>query len=91
MPEQYENEWTLIKNALENPKYKWRTLNGVAKETGLDPNTIKDTINLKQYTIVASAAPAPDGSELFTTRDHYREKSTIWERFENAVINRVYK
>jgi hypothetical protein len=35
-------EWEGIRKALENPQYKWRTVEGIAKETGYDFSTVID-------------------------------------------------
>lgn len=93
--EQVENVgailWAVIKSALENPAYKWRTIEGVSAEIGLPESIVSANVNSHVEQVVKSSIPSKDGSDLFTTRKHYREKSSIIERVQNAVMNRVQK
>ncbi len=82
-------EWITIKKVLENPDYKWRTINGIVKETGLDRMTVVNNIKANEHLIVKSSIPSKDGSNLFTTREHYRILSTPWERIASAITNKV--
>ena len=82
-------EWDNIRKALENPDYKWRTVEGIAKETGYDFSTVIDTLTANENQVLKSSIPATDGRDLFTTRERYRKTSTIWERLESAITNKV--
>lgn len=84
-----DEEWLKIQRALENPKYKWRTIDGVANETGLDTVTIVSSLTNHSDTIIQSSIPSNTGAELYTTRDHYREKSTILSRVMSSLTNKV--
>jgi hypothetical protein len=83
------NEWELIKKALENPKFKWRTIEGVAEETSLDPITVVNTIGANQDTIIKSSITSIDGKDLFTTRKYYKSKSSPWQIITSSIINKV--
>lgn len=85
------DEWEKIKKALENPNFKWRTLEGVAKETGYGFTTVVSSLSTHSDQVVKSTIPSTTGQELYTTRDHYLQKSTLWERFESAITNKVQK
>lgn len=85
------DEWEKIKQALENQQYKWRTPEGIAKETGYDFTTVVSSLSTHSDLVIKSTIPSTTGQELFTTRDHYREKSTLWDRFESAITNKVQK
>jgi hypothetical protein len=82
-------EWENIRKALENPQYKWRTVEGIAKETGYDFSKVIDTLKANESQVLKSSLPATDGRDLFTTRERYRKTSTIWERLESAITNKV--
>jgi hypothetical protein len=82
-------EWEKIRKALEDPKYKWRTIEGVVKSTGLDATTVVSSISNYQDQVVKSTVPSTTGSELFTTRKHYREKSSAWEKIASSIKNKV--
>ena len=84
-------DWEKIRRALENPKYKWRTLEGIVKETAYPTITIVSSLSAHADQVIKSTIPSTDGHDLYTTRDHYREKSTIWDRIESAITNKVQK
>lgn len=85
------DEWTRIRQALENPNFKWRTVDGIAKETGFPSPTVVSSLSHHSDLVIRSTIPSTTGLDLFTTRDHYHEKSTLWERFESVVTNKVQK
>ena len=75
--------------ALENPKYKWRTVQGVAKETGLSKAVVESVIKKNtQGEIIQSPIFSVKGDQLYTTRKHYRNKASPFERLHAAFINR---
>ena len=83
------DEWEKILKALEDPKYKWRTVRGVSTATGIDPVTVVNSMSNHPHIIIQSAIPTASGEELFTTRNHYREKSSTWELISNSIKNKV--
>ena len=83
------DEWEIIAGTLANPKYKWRTIDGVVKDTGLDRVTVVNSMTAHEDLIIKSSIPAKDGNELYTTRDHYRQKRTPWEAIASAITNKV--
>ncbi|HBV9988667.1 TPA: hypothetical protein MEA99_002527 [Klebsiella aerogenes] len=76
-----------IKNAFGNKKYTWRTIRGVAKETGLDPMIVTKYIMTHEDEIVKSSMPNEKGETLFTSRLNRRSQSP-WVRIISAVKNR---
>lgn len=85
------DEWNKIRKTLENPQYKWRTIEGIAKETGYGFITVVSSLSAHPDLVIKSTIPSTNGQDLFTTRDHYRQKSTLWERVEGAITNKVQK
>jgi hypothetical protein len=84
-------EWPKVQTALENEKYKWRTIEGIVKETGLDAVTVVGSLSANASVVIKSTISDKDGRDLFTTKEHYREKSSLWERFQSVLTNKVEK
>lgn len=76
-------------SALENAKYKWRTIEGVANELSIPPEDVRKVIGLKPDVVIKSTIPSVDGQALYTTRSHYRSKSNPVDRLIGALRNRV--
>jgi len=79
----------VIYRALENPQYKWRTIDGVAKETGVAIPTIHRVINKLGEQVVKSHVPSTTGDDLFTTRRHLRQSESLISRFGAILRNRA--
>ena len=75
--------------ALAKPEFKWRTIGGIAKETGLSRDVVLQVINVVADKIIKSSVPSSDGQELYTTREHFREKGSVGERLLGAIKNRA--
>ncbi len=78
-----------VVRALENPKYKWRTLGGIIREAGvtrMEAETILDGLGDK---IVRSSVPSVRGEPLFTTRQYYKKSESILSRFTAILRNRA--
>jgi hypothetical protein len=80
---------TAVLGALANPNYKWRTIGGVAKETGLDTKVVLNVLSTKADQIVKSSVQSLEGSDLYTTRDHLRMKASLGEKILGAIKNRA--
>ena len=76
--------------ALSNPRFKWRTIRGVAAETKLDPVKIIGIIdNLANTEVVRSSRLSKNGDELFTTREHLADKASPLEKVFGALKYRA--
>jgi hypothetical protein len=82
-------EWAKIKEALENPKFKWRTIEGITKDTGIDKALVVGIISKHEDDIVKSSIPSKMGEGLFTTRNRYKELATPWQKIKSAIRNQV--
>ncbi len=78
-----------VKTALENPAYRWRTVQGVANETGLPAQTIEAVILKNHETVVKSSIPSTKGEALYTTRSHFLKKASLGEKLLGAIKNRL--
>jgi hypothetical protein len=68
-----QDETELVLKALSNPKYQWRTVAGIAKETGLDPDIVTDVLGRLKDRMVRSTRSTKDGQEVFATRERFRQ------------------
>lgn len=77
--------------ALEKKDFKWRTIEGLAKELGLPRGTIMTELDalIDEGVAMRSTVPSKNGEELFTTRKHYAEFASPVERLVAAFRNRA--
>lgn len=78
----------LVLAALENPQHRWRTLEDLCRDTGLDGLTVYRVLH-RHEEVVQSSRLTVDGDELFTTWQHYRKHSTFLERLGAAFRSRA--
>ncbi len=71
--EEDKTKWVI--NALESPKYTWRTLEAVGRELGLPLSEVQEIMSKLGRQVIKSSVPAPRGRDLYTTRKHYNEKN----------------
>jgi hypothetical protein len=72
-----------VVRALENPKYVWRTPQGISEETGV-PETAVTTVLSQIPPDVLAVANGRQG-RLYTTRSHYYKTQSFWGRFLTAA------
>jgi hypothetical protein len=77
-----------VMSALENPKYDWRTVEGISQETGIDPSEVSLILN-SNPNVVQSSVPDKSGRPLFTTRNHYSKTQNIANRILSAFSDRI--
>ncbi len=78
-----------VLTALAKPDFKWRTVAGVATETGLAQELVMQVLAAVSEKIVRSSVPSSDGQELYTTREHFRETASPGEKLLGAFKNRA--
>lgn len=83
-------KYELIKKAAENPKYTFRTLDGLIGEAHVSLADVYQTIEQHPEEFVILFRKGKNGQRLITTRKHYKEKASMGERIMGAVLNRVY-
>ena len=83
------NQVQLVIKALENPEYRWRTVQGVANETGLPTQTVEAVIRKNHETVVKSSIPSNKGEALYTTRSHFLKRASLGEKLLGAIKNRL--
>jgi hypothetical protein len=82
-----ETEEKILK-ALENPKFRWRTIRGLARETEISPEIIRTVVTIKSDRVVMASAPNTKGEALFTSRHQRRRQAGTLRRIVSALKNR---
>ena len=77
--------------ALEDPRFQWRTVNGVATDTKLSRGVVLEGLIklINADVVIRSSVPSERGEGLFTTRDHYKHFASIPDRLSAALRNRA--
>ena len=75
--------------ALENPKYDWRTIDGIVKDTGLSKEAVIEILRTLEELVIRSSIPAKDGRLLYTTRDHYSKTQSFLTRSLTALSGSI--
>src|SRR6266545_2122071 len=74
-------------SALENPRYDWRTMDGIERETGLNTDQVVGI--LKSPAVNSRLAIGGEGDDqgrtLFTTKGHYNRKAGFINRFTSTA------
>jgi len=84
----YDENVQVVLKALENAKYKWRTIDGVSQETGLSADKVLEALGSLSDKVVQSSVPSRDGKKLFTTREHFRKSASTFDKLLGAIRNR---
>ncbi len=89
LPPYSEAQKQAVLAAFENPKYKWRTVAGVARETGLPIDLVESIITGNRDLIVKSSSRSQTDEDLFSTRTHFSRFASASQKFWGAVKNRA--
>jgi hypothetical protein len=78
---------TAVLKALEDERYDWRTISGLARALDVTDNEIVRTLGSVSDQIVRTTAD--DGRILFTTRDHYEKTHGFGDKLLSALADKV--
>ncbi len=78
-----------IIRALEDDRYEWRTVDGVAQQTGVPATQVQESLESLKQEIVRSSIPDEAGRSLYTTRRHYRDTHGLGAQFLAALSDKV--
>lgn len=76
----------LILGALEVSEFKWRTARGVAKDTNIPIQMVKEFLENSPATL-RSKIPNKFGKLLYTTRNKYRRRTPLTKRLLAVLKN----
>lgn len=74
----------IILEALEDPQWDWRTVEGISEGTGLPEQEIIRFIKSSPNELIRSRTPDEHGRALFTTRQHYSKKRSFLDTFRST-------
>jgi len=78
-----------VTDALEDSRYEWRTLEGIAQQTQLPLAQIREILGYLENEIVRSSVPDETGRDLYTTRRHYKKTHGLGSRILTALSDKV--
>jgi hypothetical protein len=80
----------LVTDALNNPKYEWRTVEGIAKEASLPMGDVSYTLERDlSDEVVRSSIPDERGRSLYMTRDRYNRRRTLVNRILSVLSDEI--
>lgn len=82
MPDETEE---LILKALRDTRWDYRTVDGVAKETGLSPETVRSFLESKQDLVWKSAVPDKKGRDLYTAQSRHSQSKEFWRNLSTFM------
>jgi len=77
-----------VQSALGNPKFKYRTIRGIAQETKIFSEKVQEIVDFEIPNIVRSRYHNQFGEQLYTNRDRLKDRS-IFSKVNAAVNNRA--
>lgn len=87
MPE--NNIEQLVLDALADDRFLWRTTQGVASQLGVNEGDVLEAIEKNEDQVVQSSVPSIEGAPLFTTKEHFHEKSSTFEKIVGAFKGKI--
>lgn len=86
-----DSELKAIVTALEDKRFKWRTIRGVVVDAGLPEKTVVEGLETLRNSglVIRPSAQSSKGEDLFTTRKHYKQFAPLSERLAAVLRNRA--
>lgn len=78
---------TAVIQALEDERYDWRTVRGLARTLHISEQEITSVLDSSSDQIVR--ATSDDGRRLFTTRSHYQKTHGFGDKLLSALADKV--
>jgi hypothetical protein len=75
-----------ITRAIADSKFRWRTLRGIAKDSGVPVPQVSELLERSDAFIRARTANK-SGQPLYTTKDKHRTETSVGQRVINAIVN----
>ena len=71
--------------ALENPKWEWRTVGALSRESGLDQKAIQKIIKMHPELIRKSDVQSQNGEDLYTLQSRFYKRKRSWEFLSSSI------
>ncbi len=79
-----------VRSALNSDRYDWRSVDGIAQETGLDKLAVSTILETQLGNEVVRAIDKNQpGTFLYATRDRYNKIRGPWNRVLSLITNQV--
>ena len=78
---------TAVVRALEDDRYDWRTIGGIARELGITEAEVLEVFRSMPDDILH--AKTEDGRSVFTTRNHYEKTHSLGDKILSALADKV--
>ncbi|CAN1562991.1 hypothetical protein MCEMSE15_02768 [Fimbriimonadaceae bacterium] len=78
-----------VLDALGDARFRWRTVGGVASQLNVPEQKVREVISERTDQVLRSSVLSTDGSELYTTRSHFIETSTAYEKLIGAFKGKL--
>jgi len=77
----------VVKRSLEDPRFTWRTIDGVAQQVGINPGFVDHAIDelARAEVVYESEYTDPDGNERFTTQQHLWSRTPLLTQLAHAM------
>jgi hypothetical protein len=80
----------IVAAALQNPKFLWRTVEGIAKETKLPAGDILYVLEIDlSDRVIRSSLPDSKGRHLYGTRERYRKRRSLTNRVLSVLSDEI--
>lgn len=76
---------TKVFEALEDPRWEWRTIPALSRASGLDHEGIRRILRKYPVLVRRSAVPAPSGEDLYTLQSRYFDRQSLFEKVWTSV------
>ena len=76
-----------IIEALETSPFRWRTLNGIARDSGLPRDRVTQVLDSTGL-VVRARKPNAHGESLFALRAKLSKEDSLGRRITAAILNR---
>lgn len=74
-----------IFEALEDPRWEWRTISTLSRVSGLDTERTRRILQTYPVLVRQSTVPGPGGEELYTLQRRHYERQTVLEKLWTSV------
>lgn len=79
-----------IFEALEDPKWDWRTISALSGASGLDTESARRILQKYPVLVRQSTVPGPNGEELYTLQRRHFERQSVVEKIWTNVSSSTF-